>query len=195
MKNLVTICPECSEGNLVIQPVTLVGERYGEEFSVTVQGLHCENCDYQTIANSQSSDFTKAISDAYRRKHELLTGDEIKELRNRLEMNQLAFAEYLGVGSSSVKRWESGQIQEKAMDELIRLKADSARARSNYESLESRLSENCLYSTVIFSGEDADLSTCAYQRYYMSGHVDMRLDLSELDPEDALSHDDELIAA
>jgi hypothetical protein len=69
MNKLAKICPECSEGTLKIQPVTLKGERYGEEFSVTVAGLACDRCDYETIANSQSNEFTKALSDAYRQKH------------------------------------------------------------------------------------------------------------------------------
>jgi putative zinc finger/helix-turn-helix YgiT family protein len=194
MTTIVTICPDCNSGNLVIQSVTLVGDRNGEEFSVTVPGLRCESCDYQTIANSQSGEFTRAVSDAYRSKHGLLTGYEIRELRNRLGMNQIQFAEYLNVGSSSVKRWESGQIQEKGMDELMRLKTEPARARSNYEALETRLADVHLCATVLFSGVMANLSICPEQKYYRSAPMKVDWSMSGFEVEDR-STDRELAAA
>jgi putative zinc finger/helix-turn-helix YgiT family protein len=188
-----TICPECCEGTLTTQPIQLVGERNGEKFTVTVVGLGCDRCGYQTITNTQGGEFTKAVSDAYRQKHGLLTGDEIKELRSRLGMNQLQFAEYLGVGPASVKRWESGQIQEKGNDELIRLKADSERARANYKSLKDLLSGERGYTTVIFYGHDADLSTYSSQQYYPSLKVPMGVDMSNL--EESLLQEQDSIAA
>jgi putative zinc finger/helix-turn-helix YgiT family protein len=186
MKKNAPICFHCNEGGLAVQPVNLIGERYGEKFSVTVQGLRCDNCDYQTITNRQSGDFTKAVSDAYRQKHGLLTGDQIRELRGRLGMNQLEFAEYLGVGSSSVKRWEGGQVQEKGNDELIRLKTDSERAKSNYESLEGLLSGLCADATIVFDDADVELSHCSGQTYYRSHQVSMDVDMSEFDTEEPL---------
>ena len=43
------------------------------------------------------------------------------------------------VGEASPKRWEAGLVQDEAMDELIRLKADLPSARNNVRQLESRL--------------------------------------------------------
>jgi hypothetical protein len=51
-------------------------------------------------------------------------------------MSQGAFSEYLGTGVASVKRWETGKIQDRAMDELIRLKTDAKAARENFRALE-----------------------------------------------------------
>jgi HTH-type transcriptional regulator / antitoxin MqsA len=117
-------CPICNHNGLAVRPVSLTGTRHGEEFTVTVEGMHCDNCGYETVSNRQSGEFTKAISDAYRTKHGLLTGVEIKAKRAALSMSQIDFAAYLGVGPASVKRWESGQVQDRAMDSLIRLKTD-----------------------------------------------------------------------
>src|SRR5690348_7097404 len=195
MKKNNPICHECNSGTLAAQPVSLTGERHGEKFTVTTPGLACDHCGYQTIANSQSGDFTRAVSDAYRAEHGLLTGDEIRNLRNRLGMNQVQFADYLGVGSSSVKRWESGQIQEKAMDELVRLKTDSERARNNYESLENRLSDlHASATTIVFHSDELDLSTCSDQVYYRASRS-MGLDMSQLDLDDQLMNDRDLVAA
>jgi hypothetical protein len=57
-------------------------------------------------------------------------------------MSQQRFSEYLGAGVASVKRWELGQIQDRAMDELIRLKTDVEAARENLRSLEEQVQEH-----------------------------------------------------
>jgi putative zinc finger/helix-turn-helix YgiT family protein len=137
----------------------LTGERNGEEFTVTVEGLHCGNCGYETISNRQSGEFTKAISDAYRAKHGLLAGVEIKARRVALSMSQLDFAAYLGVGPASVKRWESGQVQDRAMDSLIRLKTNPEEARGNLRSLESQLGR----TEVVFGGIGVEYTFIADQ--------------------------------
>lgn len=124
MPNFQNVCFECG-GEFVPQVVDLVGERGGKEYTVRVLGVKCAQCGFATIDNDQSGEFTKAVSDAYRADHGFLTGAEIKERRHRLGMTQPEFAVYLGnVGVASVKRWEHGQVQERAMDELIRLKTD-----------------------------------------------------------------------
>jgi putative zinc finger/helix-turn-helix YgiT family protein len=161
----VTTCPECCMGDLIVHLVTQTGTRNHEDFEVTVNGVQCDSCGYQTILNSQSDEFTRAVSDAYRCKHGLLSGDEIRELRTRLGMNQVEFADYLGVGSASVKRWESGQIQDKAMDNLIRLKAQPEQALHNYQALEARLPAHCSNTLVVFVDEDVELSTCSELRF------------------------------
>src|SRR5215471_3983781 len=152
-----TQCFECGIGTLVPQIVGLTGSRNGEEFTVSVPGLICNSCGFKTIDNSQSGEFTKAISDAFRRAHSLLNGAEIRERRLALKMSQQAFAEYLGTGRISVTRWESGQVQERAMDELIRLKTDPQAARNNLKALELQVPEEYVASTFNVGGEDLDL--------------------------------------
>ena len=125
----------CCHEMLAEQTVELVGERNGESFTVRVPGLVCQNCGFATITNKQSGKFTQAVSDAYRRAHGLLTTADLQGLRKRYEMSQIEFAHYLGVGEASVKRWESGQVQDKAMDELIRLKTDPDVALRNARQL------------------------------------------------------------
>jgi hypothetical protein len=46
-------------------------------------------------------------------------------------MSQEEFAAYLSVGVASVKRWELGKVQEKSMDDLVRIKCSLASARQN----------------------------------------------------------------
>ena len=50
-------------------------------------------------------------------------------------MSQVQFAEFIGIGVATLKRWELGQIQECAMDELVRLKTDPELALRNAHEL------------------------------------------------------------
>jgi len=62
----------------------------------------------------------KGLSDAYRRTVKLLTGEQIIEGRKKLNWTQEDLARVANVGIASVKRWETGQIQTKAMDDILR---------------------------------------------------------------------------
>jgi putative zinc finger/helix-turn-helix YgiT family protein len=128
----------CVHEMMIERTVELTGERNGESFVVRVPGFVCQNCGFSTISSKQSGKFTQAVSDAYRRSHGLLTTVDLQQLRKQFDMSQVEFAEYLGVGAASVKRWECGQVQDKAMDELIRLKTDPDAALRNSNRLNAR---------------------------------------------------------
>ena len=187
-------CFECNNGTLIPAVVDLTGTREGEEFTVSVPGLLCSSCGYKTIDNSQSGEFTKAVSDAYRKAHGFLTGAEIRERRSKwLKMSQQGFALYLGrVGVASVKRWESGQIQDRAMDELIRLKTDPVAARSNLRALESQVPEEHIVSSIKIGNQDIDLSFSLEQSFTDQPQMTMgRLRM----PSTVVCDDDELVVA
>jgi putative zinc finger/helix-turn-helix YgiT family protein len=62
----------------------------------------------------------KTLSDEYRAAVGLLTGAEIIEGRKKLAWTQEDLSRAANVGIASVKRWETGQIQTKAMDDILR---------------------------------------------------------------------------
>ena len=148
-----TKCFECGKGILRPKAVDLTGSRNDEEFTVLVNGLQCSECGFKTIDNDQSGELTKAISDAYRQKHGLLTGAQIKAARLGLGMSQLQFARYLKVGPASVKRWENGQIQDEAMNDLILLKTDLARAIENCQTVRQKSVPKPDIVHALFGGE------------------------------------------
>lgn len=93
-------------------------------------GLACTECGYQTVEGADMPEYMRLLADKYRAAYGLLTSDEIRAHRERLKMSQQKFADYLGVGVASVKRWEMGKIQESAMDKLIRQETKSVPAPS-----------------------------------------------------------------
>ncbi len=174
-----TTCFECGVGTLMPAEVELEGSRNGESFLVATHGLRCGNCGFQTVDSKDGAEFTRRVSDAYRSKHGLLTSAEIRARREQLKMTQQQFSEYLGPGIASVKRWESGQVQERAMDELIRLKTDPDAARRNLEALELKVPEQCVLSSAIVDGQEVELSFLLNHRQYETRPA-MSADWSEL---------------
>ncbi len=112
-------CIECAQADLQPALVSLKGTVRGERFTVTMQGLACPNCNYKTIDGAAMPEFARLLSDSYRANHGLLTSVEIKERRTRLGLTQQQFAQRLGVGIASIKRWEMGKIQERHSNDLI----------------------------------------------------------------------------
>jgi putative zinc finger/helix-turn-helix YgiT family protein len=117
----------------------LIGATHGESVPILSDALVCSHCGFKTIPAEKMAEFALRIADAYRARHGLLTSSQIKDRRLDLGMSQQQFSSYLGVGSSSVKRWELGSIQDKAMNDLMLLKTDVRKAEANVQELIARL--------------------------------------------------------
>lgn len=129
-------CPKCAGG--VLRPrkkCRFDSELKGERVKVIMGGLRCDQCGWQTVLGTRMGEFGQRVADAYRRKHRLLTSDEIRTRRVALGMSQARFAKWLGVAASTVKRWELGLVQDPAMDGLIRLKSDPRALRELQDAL------------------------------------------------------------
>lgn len=132
-------CFQCEKGKMVSKLTEVKARVRGEEIPVRTEATVCEGCGFQVFTDEQSAAYTIASADVYRTKHNLLTTEELKAIRKRLGMSFRAFAKYLKVSEASPKRWEAGLVQDEAMDELIRIKADLPAARRNLEQLGARL--------------------------------------------------------
>lgn len=129
-------CFKCEKGTMKAAVTDVTGEVRGEKYTVRTEAMVCPKCGFQVLTDEQSAAYTIAIADAYRNAHGLLTTREFKAARKRLGMSQRSFAAFLRVGEASVKRWESGLIQDEAYDQLIRLRTDLSAARANVAEIE-----------------------------------------------------------
>jgi putative zinc finger/helix-turn-helix YgiT family protein len=168
-------CIQCGAADLEERKIELAGSVRDESHTVRMRGLACPNCDYQTIDGSAMPEYARLLSDEYRAAHNLLTSDELRTLRERLGMSQAKFADYLGVGVASVKRWEMGRIQESAMDELIRLKTEPEAARRNLKTVEAQVPEHL----VVSGNEDLELEMVLETSYLRPKQ--MKIDRSGMD--------------
>lgn len=132
-------CFQCEKGKMLSGIADMTAHVRGEDVAVRTEAMVCDRCGFHVLTDEQSDAYTIAGADAYREKHRLLTTRELKAIRGHLGMSLREFARFLRVGEASPKRWEAGLVQDDAMDELIRVKADLSAARKNVAALEARL--------------------------------------------------------
>jgi putative zinc finger/helix-turn-helix YgiT family protein len=128
-------CFVCAEGTLNQQESAVTTTVKGMSVEVHVSALVCSSCGHQALEGKDAAELMRLAADEYRRRHGLLTSADIQARRKSLGMNQKDFAAYLKVGEASVKRWESGQVQDEAMNHLIELKTSLSAARQNVTEL------------------------------------------------------------
>ena len=87
--------------------------------------LKCPKCGETVLRFQEAKRLHEDASEIYRRKHGLLSADEIRAIRERFDLNQAELARLLRLGANSVSRWESGRnVQTAAMNMLLRLIRD-----------------------------------------------------------------------
>jgi putative zinc finger/helix-turn-helix YgiT family protein len=98
----------------------------GEEITVpSASHLKCPGCDEVVLRFQEGKRLHEDAIEIYRKKHGLLSADEIRAIRTRLGLNQAALARLLRLGANTLSRWESGRnVQTAAMDILLRLIRD-----------------------------------------------------------------------
>lgn len=112
-------CPN-GHGQMETRRLTKGLEFRGVDLSVEVEHDVCPVCGLEAGSIEQAARTQKAISDAYRKKNGLLTSEEIRRSRKNRGWTQNDLAETAGVGIVSIKRWEGGLIQTRAMDNALR---------------------------------------------------------------------------
>ena len=102
-------------------PYSTVVQYDGRGYTVDVPEFRvprCKNCGAMVFDDSANDQITEAL----RRQVGLLPPDRIRSNRESLGLTQRDFASLLGVGESTVSRWETGsQIQQRSLDRLMRL--------------------------------------------------------------------------
>ena len=98
----------------------------GEEVAVPgAQHLRCPKCGEVALTGTAARRLGEDAIAIYRRKHGLLSADQIRGIRERFGLTQAAFARLLRLGSNTLSRWEAGRnVQTEAMDTLLRLIRD-----------------------------------------------------------------------
>jgi putative transcriptional regulator len=98
----------------------------GEE--ITVPGaahLKCPRCKEVVLRAIEARRLGEDAVAIYRKKHRLLSADEIRAIRERFDLTQAELAQLLRLGANTVSRWEAGRnAQTGAMDVLLRLIRD-----------------------------------------------------------------------
>ncbi len=96
----------------------------GEDIEVETQVAVCPECGEDlSIEELDILALEKAFTE-YRRRHGLLSPEEIRQIREKYGLSQRAFALVLGWGEITVHRYEIGSLQDPAHDTQLRMAAD-----------------------------------------------------------------------
>jgi len=98
----------------------------GQDITVP-SALHmsCPKCHEIVLRFQDARRLSEDAIAIYRRKHGLLSADQIRAIRERFKVTQAEFAQLLRLGGNTLSRWESGRnVQTEAMDTLLRLIRD-----------------------------------------------------------------------
>lgn len=104
----------------------------GVDLKYETECFICTVCNTEAATVKQASAIQKSISDAYREKTGLLSGEKIKETRKKLRLSQQELADRTKVGIASIKRWEGSQIQTKSMDKALRTALEGKQSGNIY---------------------------------------------------------------
>lgn len=120
-------CAECGSESMKRTNKPFIQQFKGIDFEIDeIDHWECDKCGAIEFDCHDLDALTHVLQMAYRREHRLLTPEEIKALRMKLDMSQQEFETLLGVTSPTVSRWETGRvIQTKSIDNFMRLIASS----------------------------------------------------------------------
>ena len=124
-------CPK-GHGPMVLKTVTKEMIFKGVDIVVEAEAYICPECGLEGGTLQSAGDLQSAIADAYRAKQGLLTGIEIKELRNFQDLTQRQLAGMMNIGIASIKRWETGMVQSASMDRALRFQLQGGIQADNY---------------------------------------------------------------
>lgn len=118
-------CPACGT-KMVEKRGVLRLPVNGEEISVpSAVHLRCPKCGELVLRFRDAKRLHEDAIAIYRKKHGLLSADEIRAIRGRFGLTQADLGRLLRLGANTVSRWESARnVQTSAMDILLRLIRD-----------------------------------------------------------------------
>lgn len=117
-------CPFCEcEHELDYIEETDIIEVKGEEVEYDSHYYYCANHPEEVdgfVSGKMMDENLLRARNAYRKKHSLLTSDEIVGIRKKYNLSQAELANMLGWGGATISRYETKQIQDEAHDTILK---------------------------------------------------------------------------
>ncbi len=136
------LCPLCGEGHLTSRTEETVTEHAGQQGKVLLRFTECDACGSE-IADEANSRSNKRAVLAFRKSVDgLLTGAEVRTLREKYVITQDQAARLFGGGPKAFSKYEADDVAHSvSMDNLLRLVARSDEAFWELVALKGMTSE------------------------------------------------------
>jgi len=183
------LCPNCEE----YTEATLGVEKEvynvrGEPIEIEAEVVICQKCGEKIFDEERDSRNLEIAYDHYREKHNLLSPDEIRTIREKYGLSQRSLSRLLGWGEITVHRYESGAIQDNVHDSTLRLIENSENMQKFFEAKRNKLppyTATRLEKRIAdFLQEDIEQSfQVCFERLVSHQHVDLTSGFKEYDLE------------
>lgn len=136
-------CPKCEiDVNSTIKEITETYFVKGEEITIKARVRFCEDCGEDIWDDELDAENLLTAYAEYRQKHALLQPDEIRKIREKYSLSQVAFARVLGLGDKTIARYENGSIADMAQNNLILLVQQPHNFKKLLEMNKTRISQD-----------------------------------------------------
>lgn len=148
MKNS-KFCVACMEDqNYEVRKVMETYPVKGESITIEANVTYCNVCGEQIWDQELDDENLVKAFRIYREKHNLLQPEEIKYIRQKYGLTQMAFAQILGLEDKTIARYETGSLQDDAPNTLISLSRSPNVFKDIVETSKYRIPESLYYSVM-----------------------------------------------
>lgn len=105
----------------------------GEDIKINASVMVCKECNEEVFVEELDEKNLEIVYLEYRKNHSLLTPLQIQEIRERYGLSQRALSKLLGWGEITIHRYESGNLQDEAHDEVLKFIAKPENLLEIYE--------------------------------------------------------------
>jgi len=115
------ICPICEKETKIeiIKEESFIRVRE-DNVPTLVEFSKCDECG-ETFENTRGHDALDLAYREYRRRHEMLQPEDIRDWRKKFGLTQKTLSALLGWGEATLSRYENGALQDEAHEKMLRM--------------------------------------------------------------------------
>lgn len=122
-------CPICNDGQAIARLVKVENQHNGQVEDLTFHQLECEACGSEFVGQLAARDNKREVVAFRKRVDGMLSGAEIRTLRDQYSINQQQASTLFGGGPVAFSKYENNDVtQAESMDKLLRLVRDNESA-------------------------------------------------------------------
>ncbi len=124
-------CNKMTDGQIITKEESFNVK--GEDIKINASVMACKECNEEVFVEELDEKNLEIAYLEYRKTHNLLTPLQIQEIRERYGLSQRALSKLLGWGEITIHRYESGNLQDEAHDEVLKFIAKPENLLEIYE--------------------------------------------------------------